>query len=175
MINLRYLSAMTFSKISTTNSLGQCVRSAISTALGKSSRYPAHRIAPRVTASLVFLTTFTNACAQTPRTATNFCRQLALEVPAITQPTATQAEVSEMLDRYKRLGEIAPLTIEKDWQSLTELLTVASRANPNDAESVQAVIDMSYATEKAADAAAKWIRETCGVDISTGLNVGPTP
>ena len=36
-------------------------------------------------------------------------------------------------------------------------------------------IQMSYATEKAADAAAKWIRETCGVDISTGLNVGPTP
>ncbi|NBO68535.1 MAG: hypothetical protein EBV40_06855 [Actinobacteria bacterium] len=96
-------------------------------------------------------------------------------MPAITQPTATPAEVSQMLDRYKRLGKVAPLAIEQDWQSLTELLSVASRANPTDAESVQAVVDMSYATEKAADAAAKWIRETCGVDISTGLSVGPTP
>ena len=69
----------------------------------------------------------------------------------------------------------APLAVEKDWQALTELLTVASRVNPNDAESVQAVVDMSYATEKSAAAAAKWIRETCGVDISTGLSVGPTP
>jgi len=67
------------------------------------------------------------------------------------------------------------LAIEEDWKSLTELLTVASRVNPNDAESVQTVIDMSYSTQKAADTSAKWIRETCGVDISTGLSVGPTP
>lgn len=80
-----------------------------------------------------------------------------------------------MLDRYKRLAKVAPLAIEDDWNSLTELLAAASRANPNDAESVQAVIDMSYATEKAANAASQWIRETCGVDISTGLSVGPTP
>jgi hypothetical protein len=39
---------------------------------------------------------------------------------------------------------------------------------------VQAVVDMSYSTKKAADAAAKWILETCAEDISTGLNVGPS-
>lgn len=153
---------MTFYKITGTNSFRQCVRRIT-------------RTATTATAAVLAVATLTSACAETPRTATNFCRQLALEVPAITQPTATQAEVSEMLDRYKRLGKVAPLAIEEDWQSLTELLAVASRTNPNDAESVQAVIDMSYATEKAAGAAAKWIRETCGVDISTGLNVGPTP
>ena len=153
---------MTFRRISATNLCGQCVR----------------RIKRSATIAIVTalaLATAAGSCAETPRTATNFCRQLALEVPAITQPSATAAEVSQMLDRYKRLGKVAPLEIEEDWKSLTELLTVASRANPNDAESVQTVIDMSYSTEKAAEAAAKWIRETCGVDISTGLNVGPTP
>ena len=153
---------MTFCRISATNLCGQCVR----------------RIKRSATIAIVTalaLATAAGSCAETPRTATNFCRQLALEVPAITQPSATAAEVSQMLDRYKRLGKVAPLEIEEDWKSLTELLTVASRANPNDAESVQTVIDMSYSTEKAAGAAAKWIRETCGVDISTGLNVGPTP
>ena len=156
---------MTFLKTSvtnTTNLFRQCVRRIT-------------RTATTAIAAVLAVATLTSACAETPRTATNFCRQLALEVPAITQPTATQTEVSEMLGRYKRLGKVAPLAIEEDWQSLTELLAVASRTNPNDAESVQAVIDMSYATERAADAAAKWIRETCGVDISTGLNVGPTP
>ena len=153
---------MTFRRISATNLCGQCVR----------------RIKHSATIAIVTalaLATAAGSCAETPRTATNFCRQLALEVPAITQPSATAAEVSQMLDRYKRLGKVAPLEIEEDWKSLTELLTVASRANPNDAESVQTVIDMSYSTEKAAGAAAKWIRETCGVDISTWLNVGPTP
>jgi hypothetical protein len=162
LINLRYLSAMTFLKIAGTDSFRQCVRSQT-------------HMATRVAATVFTLAILTNACAETPRTATNFCRQLALEVPAITQPTATPAEVSQMLDRYKRLAKVAPLAIEEDWKSLTELLTVASRVNPNDAESVQTVIDMSYSTQKAADASAKWIRETCGVDISTGLSVGPTP
>ena len=153
---------MTFFKIAGTDSFRQCVRSQT-------------HMAGRVAAKVFTLALLTNACAETPRTATNFCRQLALEVPAITQPTATPAEVSQMLDRYKRLAKVAPLAIEEDWKSLTELLTVASRVNPNDAESVQTVIDMSYSTQKAADTAAKWIRETCGVDISTGLSVGPTP
>ena len=153
---------MTFFKIAGTDSFRQCVRSQT-------------HMATRVAATVFTLAVLTNACAETPRTATNFCRQLALEVPAITQPTATPAEVSQMLDRYKRLAKVAPLAIEEDWKSLTELLTVASRVNPNDAESVQTVIDMSYSTQKAADTSAKWIRETCGVDISTGLSVGPTP
>ena len=153
---------MTFLKIAGTDSFRQCVRSQT-------------HMATRVAATVFTLAVLTNACAETPRTATNFCRQLALEVPAITQPNATPAEVSQMLDRYKRLAKVAPLAIEEDWKSLTELLTVASRVNPNDAESVQTVIDMSYSTQKAADASAKWIRETCGVDISTGLSVGPTP
>ena len=153
---------MTFFKIAGTDSFRQCVRSQT-------------HMAGRVAATVFTLALLTNACAETPRTATNFCRQLALEVPAITQPTATPAEVSQMLDRYKRLAKVAPLAIEEDWKSLTELLTVASRVNPNDAESVQTVIDMSYSTQKAADTSAKWIRETCGVDISTGLSVGPTP
>lgn len=153
---------MTFFKIAGTDSFRQCVRNQT-------------HMAARVAATVFTLALLTNACAETPRTATNFCRQLALEVPAITQPTATPAEVSQMLDRYKRLAKVAPLAIEEDWKSLTELLTVASRVNPNDAESVQTVIDMSYSTQKAADTSAKWIRETCGVDISTGLSVGPTP
>ena len=153
---------MTFRRISAANLCGQCVRRI-------------NHSATIAIATALALATAAGSCAETPRTATNFCRQLALEVPAITQPSATAAEVSQMLDRYKRLGKVAPLEIEEDWKSLTELLTVASRVNPNDAESVQTVIDMSYSTEKAAGAAAKWIRETCGVDISTGLNVGPTP
>lgn len=121
------------------------------------------------------LAVIVGACSQTPRTATNFCRQLAKEMPNITEPTVTPADVVSMLDRYRRLGKVAPLAIEKNWNSLTELLTVASRANATDPQSIQAVVDMAYSTEKAADASAKWIRETCGVDISSGLNVGPTP
>ena len=151
---------MTFSEISASKLFGQCVPRFRSTAT---------RVAIMISAIAMLV----SSCADTPRTATNFCRQLAKELPGITEPTATPAEVSKMLERYKRLGKVAPLVIEENWKSLTELLTVASRVNATDPESVQAVVDMSYSTEKAADQAATWIRETCGVDITTGLNVAP--
>lgn len=131
-------------------------------------------MAMKTFASVLCLTLVASACSQAPRTATNFCRQLAKEAPGISQPTVTPADIASMLDRYKRLGKVSPLAIEKDWESLIELLSVASRVKANDPESVQAVVDMAYSTEKAAVAAAKWIVETCGVDISSGLNVAPT-
>ena len=158
---------MAFDQISLTRWFGQCVRHNCNSAQRT-------RRAFRTAATVSVLALVTVSCSETPRTATNFCRQLAKELPGITQPSATQAEVSSMLDRYKRLGKVAPLAIEADWKSLTELLTLASRMNATDSESVQAVVDMSYSTKKAADAAAKWILETCAVDISTGLNVGPS-
>jgi len=159
--NLRYLSAMTFRKISAANLWIKCVRTTRPTA--------------KHVFAIAVLALAATACSETPRTATNFCRQLANELPGITEPTVTPAEVATMLERYKRLGKVAPLVIEKNWQSLTELLTLASRVNANEPESVQAVVDMAYTTEKAAAEAAKWILETCAVDISTGLNVGPSP
>ena len=83
------------------------------------------------------------ACSETPRTATNFCRQLAIEAPSIGDPPVTAADVAAMLARYERLSKTAPLVIEDEWKSLTELLAVASRVKSNDPESVQAVIEMA--------------------------------
>ncbi len=114
------------------------------------------------------------ACSETPRTATNFGRQLAIEAPSIGDPPVTAADVAAMLARYERLSKTTPLVIEDEWKSLTELLAVASRVKSNDPESVQAVIEMAYSTEKESATVAKWTRETCGIDISNGLKVAPT-
>lgn len=114
------------------------------------------------------------ACSETPRTATNFCRQLAIEAPSIGDPPVTAADVASMLARYERLSKTAPLVIEDEWKSLTELFAVASRVNSSDPESVKEVIEMAYSTEKESATVAKWTRETCGIDISNGLKVAPT-
>lgn len=113
------------------------------------------------------------ACSTPARTATNFCRQLQQELPEIAQPTATPAEVSDLVKRYERLGDLAPLAIEDDWTALTNLVKAAAEVDAADPASVQAVADLSYATQKSATATATWVRETCGVDISTGLGTTP--
>lgn len=133
-----------------------------------------HQLAPRricVLACAVIATL--TACSTPARTATNFCRQLQQELPEIAQPTATPAEVATLVARYERLGDVAPLAIEEDWIALTNLVKAAANVDAADPASVQAVADLSYATQKSAVAAAVWVRETCGVDLSSGTSVTP--
>ena len=111
-------------------------------------------------------------CASPERTATNFCRQLALEMPGIAEQPATPEMIKSTVKHYKNLQKVAPLQVEADWDALTLLMEKASKIKASDPASVQEVVDLSYASEKNAAAAAAWVLATCGVDISTGLSVG---
>jgi len=114
-------------------------------------------------------------CASPERSATNFCRQLALEMPGIAEQPATPEMIKSTVERYKNLQEVAPLQVEADWDALTLLMEKASKIDASDPVSVQEVVDLSYASEKNAAAASTWVLATCGVDISTGLSVVQTP
>ncbi len=111
-------------------------------------------------------------CASPERTATNFCRQLALEMPGIAEQPATPEMIRSTVEHYKNLQKVAPLQVEADWDALTLLMEKASKIKASDPASVQEVVDLSYASEKNAVAASTWVLATCGVDISTGLSVG---
>ena len=114
-------------------------------------------------------------CASPERTATNFCRQLALEMPGIAEQPATPEMIKSTVERYKNLQKVAPLQVEADWDALTLLMEKASKIKASDPASVQEVVDLSYASEKNAAAASTWVLATCGVDISTGLSVVQAP
>ena len=114
-------------------------------------------------------------CASPERTATNFCRQLALEMPGIAEQPATPEMIKSTVEHYKNLQKVAPLQVEADWDALTLLMEKASKIKASDPASVQEVVDLSYASEKNAAAAAAWVLATCGVDISTGLSVVQAP
>jgi hypothetical protein len=78
-----------------------------------------------------------------------------------------------MVDRYERLLEKAPLSIEKDFAVLTDLLRAAEDVDPNKPDEVQTLADATYAANQSALAVRDWIKSTCAVDISTGLNIDP--
>ena len=123
---------------------------------------------------LLFLGLFAiTACAETPRTGTNFCRQLAKEMPGISVMPATVEEVNAAVGHFTRLQKVAPLEVQQDWDALTELMIAASKVKADDAESVQQVADLAYATETSATTASEWVKATCGVDISLGVQVTP--
>ena len=114
-----------------------------------------------------------SSCSSPERTGTSFCRQLAEELPAIGQPVATTKEISAMVGRYQRLLDRAPLSIEGDLAVLTDLLTQASKVNTSDTMAVQKLADATYAANQSALQVRDWIKSTCAVDISTGLNIDP--
>ena len=127
------------------------------------------RIIPLLFLGLIAVT----ACAETPRTGTNFCRQLAKEMPGISVMPATVEEVNAAVGHFTRLQKVAPLEVQQDWDALTDLMIAASKVKADDAESVQQVADLAYATEASANSASEWVKATCGVDISLGVQVTP--
>ena len=78
-----------------------------------------------------------------------------------------------MVDRYERLLERSPLTIEKDMAVITDLLQQAAKLNTNNPEEVQALADATYAANQSALQVRDWVKSTCAVDISSGLNIEP--
>lgn len=123
---------------------------------------------------LLFIALITiSACAETPRTGTNFCRQLAKEMPGIAVMPATVEEVNAAVGHFTRLQKVAPLEVQQDWDVLTELMIAASKVKADDAESVQKVADLAYTSEASSLAASEWVKATCGVDISLGVQITP--
>lgn len=125
-------------------------------------------MAPMVVCAMVLA-----ACSAPQRTGTNFCRQLANELPAIAQPVSTTQEITQMVDRYERLLKVAPLSVERDLAVLTDVLQQAAKVDTTDPEQVQALADASYAANQSALSVRDWVKSTCAVDISTGMNIDP--
>lgn len=113
------------------------------------------------------------ACSSPERTGTAFCSQLARELPAIAEPVVTGDDVSAMVSRWERLLERSPLSIESDVETVTELFRSASRLDPSDTDQVQALADQSYAANSAAEAVRAWVKDTCAVDVATGVTIAP--
>ena len=119
----------------------------------------------------VLLAVASSACAETPRTATNFCRVLADRIDEMVEPPADNAAVERLVEHYTRLAEVAPLAIEDDFITLRDLFVAASQVRADDEASVQAVADLAYKAELAAEEAGVYAAATCGLDLSTGLSI----
>lgn len=124
-------------------------------------------------ASVLSLTIVLTSCGGSDRTGSAFCAQLGKEIPAIAQQPQSTDEVRAMVDRYERLLEKAPLSIEKDLVVLTDVLRMAEKLDASKPDKVQELANATYAANQSALSVRDWVKSTCAVDISTGLNIEP--
>jgi hypothetical protein len=107
-----------------------------------------------------------SGCGDKRNDATNFCRQLEQELPGLSARLTSQSEIDQMVARYRRLGEVAPLAVAEDWDALTSLMADAAKVNPNDQTEMETFAEEALVANSASQRALRWVLNTCGVDLS---------
>jgi hypothetical protein len=102
-----------------------------------------------------------------------FCGQVQEHRDELLARPETADDIDGYVDLYRRIGDVAPLSIEPDWAALVLNFETASTVEPGDPESVQRVARQAYATEKSSVAVASWLAANCGVDIGPVATIVP--
>jgi hypothetical protein len=106
--------------------------------------------------------------------AERFCGEVKAHTRAIVHPRLhTVADVDTLLTLYRKLGDLAPLAIDADWDALVLNYETASTVVPGDPESLQRVAARAYATERSAVAVHDWLQANCAVDIGPVATIVP--
>lgn len=100
-----------------------------------------------------------------------FCSAIELNLPQLTSTMLTQDEVRAAVNAYKEVGKTAPIAVGEDWAAITELLERTSKLDTTDEAAVQELANLAYETKKPAERARKWIKDKCGLDVATGMDV----
>ena len=93
--------------------------------------------------------------------AERFCGEIQLHSEQLTQPNLQfEDDIEPLLDLYREIGELAPLSIEPEWDQLIGAYETASTVVPGNPDSQQMALSAIYSTEKSAAAVDKWLEKT---------------
>lgn len=124
---------------------------------------------PVVRASLILLpiaVTLVGCAGGDAGSAERFCGEIQVNAELLTQPNLQfEDDIEPFLDLYREIAELAPLSIEPEWDQLISAYETASTVVPGDPESEQTALAAIYSTERSAAAIDRWLEKTCAVDI----------
>ena len=109
-----------------------------------------------------------------PATDGQYCAKVSssldqLNVPAI----ADSVGIDQTAELYRTITSIAPLAVQKEWQTMTSTVEAAASVDPNDPASVQRVADMTRSAQHAASSISDYTSKVCGVTIGTPTTTIP--
>ena len=106
--------------------------------------------------------------------AERFCGEVAANKEALTNPNLVYVDdIEPLLDLYRSIGELAPLSVEADWDQIVSAYETASTVVVGDQESEQEALTAIYSSEKPAAAVETWLLENCAVDIGPVFTIVP--
>jgi hypothetical protein len=116
------------------------------------------------------------ACSSDPPASTNgqYCATVSANLERINTPAIIDAgDVESTANLYRTITSVAPLAVQKEWQTMTSNIEAASTVDPADPASVQRVADMTRSSQQAAFAISDYTSKLCGVTIGTPTTTLP--
>lgn len=101
----------------------------------------------------------------TTRSTSKFCGELQAHANEIQAVPSKATEVPALITLYSKMGEVAPLEIERDWVTVYGVLKTANTVKAGDPSSVQVAADAAYAANQAAVNVVNWAQANCGIAI----------
>ena len=116
-------------------------------------------------AALVIVIGLTGCGNAATRSTVTFCGELQAHATEIQTPPEKADEIPALITLYSKMGEVAPLEIEGDWEIVYGSLKTANTVNAADPASVQQVADAAYGAQQSATNVANWAKNNCNVDL----------
>jgi hypothetical protein len=128
-----------------------------------------------VVSTLVVTAAALSACGgDEDPSAERFCGEVAANKEALTNPQLGYTDdIGPLLDLYRRIGALAPLGVQADWDQIVSAYETASTVVIGDQESEQQALTAIYSSEKSAAAVEAWLMANCAVDIGPVFTIVP--
>jgi hypothetical protein len=123
----------------------------------------------RNVAAVVIVSASIVACGSGDDVAGNaerFCGEIEVHQGALFAPDlSSAADIAPLVELYREIADLAPLTIEAEWDQLVLNYETASTIVPGDEASIQAAAAQAYQSEQSAAAVKQWLVDNCALDI----------
>jgi hypothetical protein len=107
-----------------------------------------------------------------PATDAQYCATVSTNLDQLNAPSIVDAAGIEATSTlYRSIASIAPLAVQKEWETMTSTLAAAATIDPNDPASAQRIADMARSSQHAATAIADFTTRVCGVTLATPTTV----
>ena len=130
----------------------------------------------RTAVLIVVATCAVAACSSDKPSATagQYCATVSASLAQLNEPAiADSTGVEQTAELYRTITSIAPLAVQKEWQTMTSNVEAAAKVDPNDSASVQRVADMARSSQHAATSIADYTSKVCGLTIGTPTTTVP--
>ena len=109
-----------------------------------------------------------------PATDGQYCATVSASLDQLNAPSIVDAAGIDATSKlYRTISSVAPLAVQKEWETMTSNLAAAAAVDPKDPASVQKIADMARSSQHAATAIADYTTKICGVTLATPTTTLP--